>query len=83
MTSQTFTISNMTCNSCVMHIEELEDTLPGVNKIEVNFKKHKMVAEFDETKITSQVIADSVINLGYPTVLAETPAKKGFLPWKR
>lgn len=83
MTNQTFSISNMTCNSCVMHIEELEDTLPGVHKIEVNFKKHKMIVEFDESQITSRVIADSVTNLGYHTVPAEMSAKKGFLPWKR
>lgn len=83
MTNQTFNISNMTCNSCVMHIEELEDTLPGVHKIEVNFKKHRMVAEFDETQITSKIIADRVTNLGYHTVPAETKAKKGFKLWKR
>lgn len=83
MTNQTFTISDMVCNSCVMHIEELEDTLPGVHKIEVNFKKHQMVAEYDETLTTTQAIADSVTKLGYRTVPVIPSAKKGFLPWKR
>lgn len=83
MTTQTFKISDMSCSSCVMHIEELEDTVPGVRRIAVNFKKHEMVAEYDESKVTSQAIADEVSKLGYPAIPVERMAKKGFLLWKR
>lgn len=83
MTTQTFKISDMTCSSCVMHIEELEDKLHGVDKITVNFKKHLMVAEFDESRIDSLKIAEAVASLGYPAAPTETAPKKGFLPWKR
>ncbi len=83
MTTQAFKISDMTCSSCVMHIEELEDTLHGVDKITVNFKKHLVTAEFDETKVDSQSIAEAVTKIGYPAVPTEAQSKKGFLPWKR
>lgn len=83
MTTRTFIMSNMTCNSSIVHIEELEDTLPGVKKIEVNFKNYKTVAEFDEIKRTSQVIAGNVVKLGYPAVQSEDVPKKGLFSWKR
>ena len=83
MTTQTFKINDMSCSSCVMKIEELEDKLPGVGKIAVNFKKHQMTAEFDESEISPHTIAEAVTKLGYPTTPAEQKEKKGFLPWKR
>lgn len=84
MTTQAFKISGMSCTSCIMHIEELEDKLPGVQKIDVNFKKHQMVAEFDETKISGAQIAEAVTDIGYPAVATGVKDKKrGFLPWTR
>ncbi len=82
MTTQTFKISDMTCSSCVMHIEELEDKLHGVDKITVNFKKHLMTAEYDETKVDSQAIAEAVTSIGYTAIPTETTTKKGFKLWK-
>lgn len=83
MATQTFTIHDMTCTSCVMHIEELEECLPGVHKIAVNFKKSQMTAEFDEAQTDSQAIAEAVTKLGYPAAPAAAKTKKGFLPWRR
>lgn len=83
MTTQSFKISDMTCSSCVMHIEELEDKLHGVDTITVNFKKHRMIAEYDESKVDSQTIAEAVTSLGYPAIPTETALKKGFSLWKR
>lgn len=83
MTTQAFTIKDMTCTSCVMHIEALEDKLPGVSKIAVNFKKHRMTAEFDEARVDSQTIADAVTKLGYPTTPTSDDKRKGFLSWRR
>lgn len=83
MITQTFKVNDMSCSSCVMRIEELEDKLPGVQKIAVNFKKHQMTASFDESAITAQTIAEAVTKLGYPATPAEQKEKRGFLPWKR
>ena len=84
MTTQAFKVSDMSCTSCIMHIEELEDKLPGVQKIDVNFKKHQMVAEFDEAKISAEEIAEAVTGIGYPSIVTELKEKKrGFLPWRR
>lgn len=83
MATQAFKISDMTCSSCIMHIEALEDKLPGVKRLDVNFKRHQMTAEFDESKITPRQIADAVSELGYPATAMEERVKRGFLPWKR
>lgn len=83
MAKQGFKVSDMTCSSCIMHIEELEDQLPGVKRLDVDFKRHHMVAEYDESKITVKQIADAVTDLGYPATPTEDQVKRGFFTWKR
>lgn len=83
MTTQSFKIKDMTCSSCIMLIEELEDQIPGVKRLDVDFKRHNMKAEYDEKLVTAQQIADAVTELGYPAVPTEERVRRGFLPWKR
>ncbi len=61
----TFTISNMICPACVMHLEELEDELDGVLSIQANYKKQRMDVEFDEAVISEQSIREAVAEIGY------------------
>lgn len=84
MTTQIFKLTGMSCSSCVMHIEGIEDKLPGVNQIDVDFKKQRMIAKFDEAKVNSAQIINAVKAEGYTAVpSAEEPsAKKGLFGWK-
>lgn len=61
----TFTITNMICPACVMHLEELEDELEGVLSIQANYKKQRMDVEFDETAISEAQIRAAVNEIGY------------------
>lgn len=61
----TFTIPNMICPACVIHLEELEDELDGVLSIQANYKKQRMDVEFDEAIISEQAIRAAVLELGY------------------
>ncbi len=61
----TFTITNMICPACVMHLEELEDELDGVLSIQANYKKRRMDVEFDETAISEAEIRAAVNEIGY------------------
>lgn len=58
-------ISGMHCVSCGMNIDgELEDT-EGVVSATTNYASSKSVVEFDEEKISSKKIADTIASLGY------------------
>jgi copper chaperone CopZ len=68
MTRKEFTIPNMECNMCVMHLEALEDELAGVHKIEASYPKQRMIVEYDEEMIHEEQIIKAIQEIGY-TVL--------------
>ncbi len=65
MARATFTIPNMICPACVMHLEELEDELEGVLFVKANYRKQRMDVEWDESRISEQEIRDAVAEIGY------------------
>ena len=83
MTTTHFNISDMSCSSCVMHIEGIEDKLPGIKRLDVNFKQHMLVAEYDETRVSTEQIVAAVKAEGYEAVETKEAPKKGFSIWKR
>jgi copper chaperone CopZ len=65
MARTTFTIPNMICPACVMHLEELEDELEGILFIKANYRKQSMDVEWDESRISEQQIRAAVAEIGY------------------
>ncbi len=65
MLRKTYTIPDMHCPACVMHLEGLEDKLPGIHFIQANYKKQRMEVEFDEMVISEEAIQAAVKKLGY------------------
>ena len=61
----TYTIPNMFCPACVLHLEALEDELDGVLFVKANYRKQRMDVEFDETLIAEEDIRSAVAELGY------------------
>ena len=55
----------MHCTNCVMRIEGLEDTLPGVKSVAASYQKGQMTVEFDETRLSEAQILAAVEKLGY------------------
>jgi len=60
-----FRVPDMECPNCAMHLEGLEDELPGVKRITASYKKQTMEVEFDETKLTVQQIISAANAIGY------------------
>jgi copper chaperone CopZ len=65
MTTQIFKVLDMHCSNCPMHLQELEDSLPGVQEVNASYQKAQMVVKFDENKVTPQQIIDAAKELGY------------------
>jgi copper chaperone len=68
-----FRVSDMQCPNCAMHLEGLEDELPGVKRISASYKKQVMEVEFDEAKLSVDQIISAANVLGYHPELI-TPA---------
>jgi copper chaperone CopZ len=71
MTKLTFRVPDMQCPNCAMHLEGLEDELPGIKRIKASYKKQTMEVEFDETKLTVEQIIRAANALEYhPEVIS-------------
>jgi copper ion binding protein len=68
MARKTFTIPNMICSLCVMHLEGLEDELDGILFVKASYQKQRMDVEFDESKVSEQEIRAAINELGYEIV---------------
>ncbi len=84
MTTQVFKVTGMSCSTCVMHLEGIEEKLQGVDQIDVDFKKQRMVAKYDEALVNPEQIIKAVKAEGYTALLSEEEpiAKKGLFGWK-
>ena len=62
---KTFRVADMHCPNCVMRVEGIEDTLPGIRRISASYRKGQMVVEYDETAVSEAQILAAVEKLGY------------------
>jgi copper chaperone len=60
-----FRVPDMECPNCAMHLEGLEDELPGIQRITASYKKLMMEVEFDETKVSVEQIITAANAIGY------------------
>jgi uncharacterized protein len=60
-----FNISGIHCRSCKTLIETEIDVLPGVNKVEVDYKSGQAEVEFDDKKISQEKIFFEIEKLNY------------------
>ncbi len=68
MTSQSFRLENLSCPSCIMHLEAMEDDLAGVKKVEADYKRHTMRVEYEETDQSPDGIVAAVAAMGYVAI---------------
>lgn len=62
-------INGMHCTSCAMNIDfDLED-VEGVKKAQTNYAKQVTVVEFDEGKVDTKKLLDTVEKTGYEAVV--------------
>ena len=60
-----YKVTGMTCSACSSRVEKCVEKLDGVNTVSVNLLTNSMQVDFDESKLTEEKIADSVIQAGY------------------
>jgi len=48
-----------------MHLEALEDELPGVRYIKASYQKLSMEVDFDETRLSEEQIIAAAREIGY------------------
>ena len=60
-----FRVPDMECPNCAMHLQNLEDELSGVKRIDASYKRMSMDVEFDETKVSIEQIIRAANEIGY------------------
>jgi P-type Cu+ transporter len=65
MEKKTFTVSGMTCASCVQSVEKATSKLDGVKETTVNMATEKMVIQYDPSVLSTAAIKKAVSDAGY------------------
>ncbi|MEG9295405.1 heavy metal translocating P-type ATPase [Mangrovibacillus sp. Mu-81] len=65
MAMKTFTVSGMTCASCVQSVEKATRKLEGVKESSVNLTTEKMVIQYDSSLLSTAGIKKAVSDVGY------------------
>ena len=85
MTIQNFDLKNLSCPACIMHLEAMEETVPGVHRVHANYQKQALQVEYDESVQSPQGIVDAVSEMGYvaiPRQTGDNNKREGSI-WKR
>lgn len=61
----TLKITGMECPACALRLEQMEDHLNGLERVEGSYRKATLVVTFDETAISLEQIKAEVARLGY------------------
>ena len=62
------TITDMHCVNCAMRLQSLEDDLLGVKSVNASYRNGKMIIEYDESRVSLEMIIDVVKAMGYTAV---------------
>lgn len=60
-----FKVEDMHCSNCAMHLQAMEDDLPGVLQVDASYQKQQMIVRFDETVVTEDQIIAAAKEIGY------------------
>jgi len=68
MTKQTFKISGMHCTACALNIDLDLEEVAGVKAATTNYAKQITEVEFDDAKISPEIIKSTIAKTGYGVV---------------
>ncbi len=68
MRKTVFRVPGMHCSACVMHLEGIEDQLPGVKRVHASYRNQTMEVEYDEQRVTVEQIRGAADKIGYKVV---------------
>ena len=64
-----FKVTDMHCVNCALRLQELEDTLPGVQQVDASYRQGKMTVLLDENRVTADQVISAVNEIGYTAIL--------------
>ena len=62
---QKFDVTGMTCSACSSRVEKCVRHLDGIKEESVNLLTNSMQAEYDDSKLTDEMIIEAVVKAGY------------------
>ena len=73
-------VKGMDCASCVKHVQEAIETLPGVSSVNVLLSSEKAIVELDPQRVDLPTIAKAVASAGYsvPETFIDAPPARTF-----
>ncbi len=71
MVKRVYHVPEMYCSLCVIALEGLEDTLPGVKRVTASYHRQQMEVLFDETQLSESAIIAAAAELGFHPVPAK------------
>ncbi|HZF55822.1 MAG TPA: heavy metal-associated domain-containing protein [Polyangiaceae bacterium] len=63
-------VAGMSCHSCVRHINEALDELPGVSKVEVRLDDGKVLVQHDPGAAPADRLIEALRDAGYESSLS-------------
>lgn len=65
-------LETLTCPTCIKKIEGALSKVGGVEHVQVLFNASKAKVDFDETKVSENVLKETVEKLGYEVLTVKT-----------
>ena len=62
---RSYNIPDMHCSSCVMRLEGMEDSLPGIFMIQGSYHHQTLQVEFDDEILSEERLVGEIRSLGY------------------
>ena len=67
----TLAVPGMTCPVCPITVNNALHTVPGVEKVDINFGKKIAQVTFDDAKTNVKALIKATTDAGYPSVVAQ------------
>ena len=61
----TLQVEGMTCASCVTHVQEALEEVPGISKVSVNLATERALVELDPQQVAPSLLAQALDDAGY------------------
>lgn len=74
MKHEKYQITGMSCSACSSRVEKAVSKLAGMKKASVNLLTNSMQVDYDETRLTSEMIINAVVKAGYGASIAGNSA---------
>ncbi len=65
MATRTINIEGMSCGHCIQWINEALTKIDGVNEARVRLESHNAVVDYDESKVTEEMMTAAIEKAGY------------------